>query len=246
MPTTPDMTVTMIGGERFTRAGDIAEVRKNLDLRIVDSGMTAATIYAALWYRGVKVAELSSWEDGEDQIAGSGSLNTTELVAVFAGRASTAQVGLELRIHDTDAAGDMIASGVIPCRNNPPEGFDTPESVAENGEDYMRKADYDANDDDVIDEDALPPAHAGSGVAIYRDSWTLTAQNVADKYLALLYQPDLRMLQLSIESGATPIYGEDFIVTVDPRRLTWDGLGLDGILAAGDRLQLEYTYTPEG
>lgn len=238
---TPDMTVTIVG-ERFTRTGDVAEFRRNLDLRVVGSGLTAATIYAALWHRGVKVAEFADWVNGTGQLAGTASLNTTPLATVFDGRAVTAQVGLELRIH-TDTEEQLIASELIPCRNNPPEGFEPPADLAT--VEYLKKSDFDANDDNVIDEDALPPVYVGSGAAIARDTWTLTAQNIADKYVALTYQPDRKLLQLSIENGAPQNYGPDFLVTGDPRRLSWDSLGLDGILAAGDKLLLEYTYTPE-
>lgn len=235
----PIVTVTVLSGERFSYTGGPAEFRKLLDLRVASSGLTAATIYAVLRFRGTRVAVFDDWSTGVDHLACEGSLNTTALEAVFEGRAASALVPLELRIHNTSEDGDLIASGKVLCKNNPEEGYTAPAEIAD--DEYMLKSDYDADEDQVIDDDALPPSHGGSGAAIVRDRWTLTSANILNKYVALTQTPDLRMAQLSV-GGTSPTYGDEFTVTADPNRLSWDGLALDGVLEAGDVLTLEYTY----
>lgn len=241
MPTTPDITVTVLAGERLSVSGDTPEFRKSLDMRVVDSGLTAASIYAALWHRGVKVAEFGDWTTGTGQLVATGSLNTTPLETAFDGLAAARIIPLELRIHDTDADGDLVASGMLRCRNNLEEGFDPPEDLVD--DEYMRKSEYDADDDHIIDDSSLPPSHGGSGAAIYRDPWTLNSTHISNKYVSLTHAPDLRMLQLVIDGAGSQSYPRDFTVTIDPARLSWDGLSLDGVLEAGDKLTLEYTYT---
>jgi hypothetical protein len=88
-----------------------------------------------------------------------------------------------------------------------------------------------------------PGAAGTSGMLIAREVWTLTPQNIIDKYLALTFLPDRKLTQLTIENGAAPLYGEDFTVTVEPPQLSWDSLGLDGLLQAGDSFSFEYSYS---
>lgn len=88
---------------------------------------------------------------------------------------------------------------------------------------------------------------AGGGLAdelrVFTENFTLTAWHVANKYMVLLKVPVAPAeTELTVIGGPDQQYGVDFVITSDDggKRLTWDGLGLDGILADGDVLQISY------
>ena len=86
---------------------------------------------------------------------------------------------------------------------------------------------------------------SGMGSYYYRfsEQRTLTSLDVSNRYLILTNTPTNES-QTSLEySGAvTQAYGVDFEVTHDDsgRRLSWQNLGLDGILEPGDIVRIEY------
>jgi hypothetical protein len=68
----------------------------------------------------------------------------------------------------------------------------------------------------------------------------LTTDDINNKNVKLLNAPiDPQYVTLTIKHGISQINGEDFIVTDD--LLSWNGLGLDGFLEAGDVLIIEYS-----
>lgn len=76
-------------------------------------------------------------------------------------------------------------------------------------------------------------------VSLRTKVYVLTEQNISDKGLLLDFSPsDVTALILVPAGGAKQNYGEDFIV--DGGFLTWDGLGLDGVLFPGETLVIYY------
>jgi hypothetical protein len=70
---------------------------------------------------------------------------------------------------------------------------------------------------------------------------TLTAAEVAAKQLQLDETPvSPSEILVDIQGGSSAFYGDDFIVSGD--LVQWNGLGLDGLLAAGDKLRIGYVY----
>lgn len=72
---------------------------------------------------------------------------------------------------------------------------------------------------------------------------TLSAGNISDKYIVLPSAPrDKDKTYVNIVHGVAGLYGTDFIITSDDadRRLSWAGLGFDGLLAAGDIMLVAY------
>lgn len=75
------------------------------------------------------------------------------------------------------------------------------------------------------------------------DKVTLVAGDITNKYIVLSEAPaDKPQTQLTVIGGPEQEYSVDFEVTTDnaDRRLSWNGLGLDGILIAGDRIIVNY------
>lgn len=69
---------------------------------------------------------------------------------------------------------------------------------------------------------------------------TITSLEVTNKKLTLIATPALNtntMLDVC-EGGGAQIYGVDFIVNAN--ELDWSGRGLDGVLAAGDKVRINY------
>lgn len=75
------------------------------------------------------------------------------------------------------------------------------------------------------------------------DTFTLTSTDITNKYVILSFKPsDATKVILNIVSGVMQAYAVDFTITVDDggKRLSWNGLGLDGLLAANDKLAVIY------
>ncbi len=71
------------------------------------------------------------------------------------------------------------------------------------------------------------------------DNRTLTSGEIAAKQLTLTYTPGTaNYVTVGIKGGGTQFYGDDF--TVSGAVLDWNGLGLDGVLATGDKLVITY------
>ena len=74
---------------------------------------------------------------------------------------------------------------------------------------------------------------------------TLNSTDITNKYVILNEAPSpgqLPQVILRISGGTTPVYGTAFQVTTDNggKRLSWDGLTLDGKLVAGDIIIVSY------
>jgi hypothetical protein len=85
---------------------------------------------------------------------------------------------------------------------------------------------------------APPPVISGVWKTEYR---TLTAPEAAAKAITLVQTPAASgEVMLDIAGGGAQFYGDDFVVSV--ATLSWNGLALDGILSAGDKLRVAYVY----
>lgn len=74
-----------------------------------------------------------------------------------------------------------------------------------------------------------------------RDTFTLTATDMTNKYVELTSDPVENTVRLDIQNGIPQRQVVDFtLVGSSPTRLSWNGLGLDGLLEAGDTLIVIY------
>lgn len=81
----------------------------------------------------------------------------------------------------------------------------------------------------------------GGGVNEYKPEpvITLSSGDVASKSITLSDIPtNVNKTRLSVIGGVDQAYGDDF--TVSGSTLSWNGLGLDGVLTTGDKLLVEY------
>lgn len=72
---------------------------------------------------------------------------------------------------------------------------------------------------------------------------TVSAGDITNKYIVLTDAPtDKNRTRLILIGGVPQEYGPDFIVTTDDagKRLSWDGLALETLLANGDKLLISY------
>ena len=67
------------------------------------------------------------------------------------------------------------------------------------------------------------------------DLFTLSATDISNKYVNLSGTPNVaNATELHVKGAPAQFYGDDF--TVSGNQLSWNGLGLDGVLVAGDKL----------
>lgn len=75
----------------------------------------------------------------------------------------------------------------------------------------------------------------------YTDTIVLTPTNITTKRVTLTNAPLLAYnTTIQPRGGCTQFKGEDFIV--DGADISWSGLGLDGLLEAGDIINVDYYY----
>lgn len=73
---------------------------------------------------------------------------------------------------------------------------------------------------------------------------TIDLTDVMNKYFNIAVAPGQgAKLKIYTIGGTTLEHGVDYLVDVGNLRVTWDGLGLDGLVAAGDKFQLVYLTT---
>lgn len=73
------------------------------------------------------------------------------------------------------------------------------------------------------------------------ETFTLSSFDIAQKRITLTLKPDLSYnISVQPREGCAQFIGSDF--TVAGKDVSWDGLGLDGLLIAGDILQIDYFY----
>lgn len=77
-------------------------------------------------------------------------------------------------------------------------------------------------------------------IGTYRvNKFTLSPTDIANKYVTLTAPPTTpASTVLDVISGDSQDYGVDYVVTGST--VSWDGLGLDGVLVAGDKLQIQF------
>lgn len=96
-----------------------------------------------------------------------------------------------------------------------------------------------ATADPTTGEIVLPTGGTGQVETV-----TLGASEIANKYLILSSAPSTKENTKFDVSGLPPqIYGVDFEVTTDDggKRVSWNGLGLDGLLISGDTVKITYS-----
>ncbi|MEJ5352443.1 MAG: hypothetical protein WHS65_12715 [Melioribacteraceae bacterium] len=73
------------------------------------------------------------------------------------------------------------------------------------------------------------------------EEFTLTSTDITNKKVTLTYTPvNMNYVRLDVIGGGAQDNGADFTVNTTTRELSWSGLGLDGILEAGDVLRITY------
>lgn len=82
-----------------------------------------------------------------------------------------------------------------------------------------------------------------SGDSVKIESFTLTDTDIANMFVVLEQTPtDIGRIDLQIAHAPTQVYGVDFKQdALFLRRITWEGLGLDGALEAGDKIKISYS-----
>jgi hypothetical protein len=86
----------------------------------------------------------------------------------------------------------------------------------------------------------FPIPGGGGGNPLEVELRTISAPEDAAKQLTLTSTPlDGAKVILAIQGAPSQINGLDFSVT--GTTLSWSGLGLDGILAAGDEIYIQYS-----
>jgi hypothetical protein len=95
-----------------------------------------------------------------------------------------------------------------------------------------------------------PPASTGGGTASNvevrkTESFAVDAAILANKYVDLAEDPvDTAAVEVDVDSGPAFLNGVGYEV-IAPRRVSWSGLELDGLLEIGDRFSVTYTYLTE-
>lgn len=75
-----------------------------------------------------------------------------------------------------------------------------------------------------------------------RQDFTLTSQQVnTDKYVTLSHNPVAKSVSLIIKGAGSQLFGLDYELN-NGNEISWASLGLDGVLIAGDILQVQYVY----
>lgn len=80
----------------------------------------------------------------------------------------------------------------------------------------------------------------GSGTTVYVELFTLTGTDITNGYVTLSNTPTATSsTMLLVKDAPNQFYGDDFQI-VSLNRVSWSGLGLDTILASGDKLTVFY------
>lgn len=81
----------------------------------------------------------------------------------------------------------------------------------------------------------------GGSANVKTEFRTISAGEESAKQLTLVNTPSAPTeVMLSIHEGSVGFYGVDY--SVSGAILSWNGLGLDGLLASGDRVVINYKY----
>jgi len=87
-------------------------------------------------------------------------------------------------------------------------------------------------------------APASPDTRMFMEQRTLSSTDISNKYI-LLSKPTLDKQEtlVTVLDGGDQTYGTDYVVTdavPSGFNLSWNGLGLDGVLTAGDIIQITY------
>lgn len=86
----------------------------------------------------------------------------------------------------------------------------------------------------------LVGSSAPAGTTVYIETFTLNGTDITNKYVTLANAPTApTSTVLLVKDAPGMFYGDDYQITASVR-LNWSGLGLDGILASGDKLTVLY------
>lgn len=86
----------------------------------------------------------------------------------------------------------------------------------------------------------LPPIFSGATIQ-EKESFTLDSFDIANKYIDLVHEA--ADVLLTVKGGCAQFYGFDYTIISDgslDRRLSWDSLGLEPLLEAGDQIEVFY------
>ena len=98
-----------------------------------------------------------------------------------------------------------------------------------------------------LDAENVQSVNGATGVVsvpIFKPEFrTITVGEAAAKSLTLAYTPVTPSeVCLDVVGGAVQFYGDDY--SVSGTTLSWNALGLDGVLDSGDKIRIMYSYNP--
>ena len=74
------------------------------------------------------------------------------------------------------------------------------------------------------------------------ETFTIDAGIALNKYVTLLHKPSAINVELDVSGAPDQIRGVDFSVDAVTKRVSWDSLGLDGLLSVDDVITISYNY----
>lgn len=99
-------------------------------------------------------------------------------------------------------------------------------------------SDNDAANKKFVD-DAIAALPAAAQWA--REDFTLSSGDITAKLVALANSPIAESVILWVQGAGAQLYGYDYTLA-NGNEISWNALGLDGVLAAGDVIQVQYQY----
>jgi hypothetical protein len=88
---------------------------------------------------------------------------------------------------------------------------------------------------------ALNGKISSAGVIDKVEYITVSSGDISNKYTVLAHTPySVTEVACDVIGGCSQLYGTDY--TVSGTHLSWNGLGLDGVLAENDQMRVFYTY----
>lgn len=200
---------------------------------------------------GTDALPWAQFSAASDLSAGDGLQRTGNVLSVLAGNGlqlsggyvvvkPASSGGLEV-----DATGVKIGAGLVTYAMIAAAAIGTGASqVAAGNHDHGAAAAgnskyFGTNSSGTVGMHALP---SGSGTGVAVEKFALTTTNIANKYVTLTAAPGTPGKTVVMVKGAGgQFYGDDYAMDgTYTTRLSWDSLGLDGVLASGDKLTVIY------
>jgi hypothetical protein len=83
---------------------------------------------------------------------------------------------------------------------------------------------------------------SGASVHESTETFTLNSTDISNKYVTLAHSPAVAgNTKMIVDGEGSQLYGIDFTMGTSVR-VSWSGLGLDGVLVSGDIVQVSYLY----